>query len=197
MSNSYLQYSYLAVRIVFINRRLCIEMKCRALFAAFLHYQPFLRVITDQNARNNFSRCLKMSHGNELDFMSSIRNYAKLNQKNNKERIDASLYNVLYSPEILNDDADADEHDGKISPVVTLFTKEDGAPELVKILRLSHVNLPHTLRIIDITHPQNKYFFDRYKYDVPILHMGNQYWTLGRNLTPKTAALSLNMVSEI
>jgi len=178
-----------------------------AMAGSFLHCRLSSHVVTEQRTRMNISRHhhkrLNMSkEGEGLDFMSSVRRYAKLNQKNNQERIDASVYNVLYSPELSNtsddsNDDDDDDNDNvdddKTNPVVTLFTRETGAPELVDILQSSRVDIPHTLRMIDITHPQNTYFFDKYKYDTPILHMGNQYWTKGRTLTSKTAALSLHM----
>jgi len=164
-----------------------------AITGAFLHYHSFPRVgvVRGRSVAIKTSKHLNMSEDGELDFMSTIRKYAEVNKKNNQKRIDASAHTVLYSPEQSYDDDDND--DGKTNPIVTLFTKETGANEVVQILQVAHENIPHTLRIIDVTHSQNTYFFDRYKYDVPILHMGNQYWTKGCNLTPNTAALSLHM----
>ena len=40
--------------------------------------------------------------------------------------------------------------------------------------------LPHSLEAVDITDNDNKEWFDKYKYDIPVLHVGETYWTKHR-----------------
>ena len=44
-------------------------------------------------------------------------------------------------------------------------------------LRESH---PHSLSQMDITDPEHTEWFDKYKYDIPVLHVNGQYWTKHR-----------------
>jgi hypothetical protein len=67
-------------------------------------------------------------------------------------------------------------------PSVCLFTKEgctlcDKVKNVLLELRESH---PHGLEQVDITDEGNKEFFDRYKYDIPVLHVNGLYWTKHR-----------------
>ena len=39
---------------------------------------------------------------------------------------------------------------------------------------------PHTLEAVDITDGDKRYWWGRYKYDIPVLHMGAEYWTKHR-----------------
>lgn len=39
---------------------------------------------------------------------------------------------------------------------------------------------PHSLTAVDITDEANKEWWDRYKYDIPVLHLGGKYWTKHR-----------------
>ena len=64
------------------------------------------------------------------------------------------------------------------SPQITLFTKEgctlcDKVKEILSDFRESH---PHTLKQIDITDEEHQEWFDRYKYDIPVLHLDGKYW---------------------
>jgi len=36
--------------------------------------------------------------------------------------------------------------------------------------------LPHSLEAIDITDEEHGMWFSKYKYDIPVLHINNQYW---------------------
>ena len=52
---------------------------------------------------------------------------------------------------------------------------------------------PHTLEAVDITDPEHAEWWDKYKYDIPVLHIDNIYWakhriTLEASLEALTAA---------
>jgi hypothetical protein len=63
--------------------------------------------------------------------------------------------------------------------VVRLFTKEgctlwcDKVKDVLMDIRDDH---PHSLEQVDITDPEHKDWFSKYKYDIPVLHIGEQYW---------------------
>jgi hypothetical protein len=40
--------------------------------------------------------------------------------------------------------------------------------------------LPHSLEAVDITDNGHEVWFSKYKYDIPVLHIGEQYWTKHR-----------------
>lgn len=44
-------------------------------------------------------------------------------------------------------------------------------------------DLPHSLEAVDITDGDNQEWFDKYKYDIPVLHIGTNYWTKHRITT--------------
>jgi glutaredoxin len=68
----------------------------------------------------------------------------------------------------------------KKAPVVTLFTKEgcslcDKVKDVLVIVREEN---PHSLLQKDITDDSDLY--ERYKYDIPVLHLDGKYWTKHR-----------------
>lgn len=70
--------------------------------------------------------------------------------------------------------------------VIQLFTKHgctlcDQVQLVLAGVRETH---PHSLEAVDITDEKN--WWDRYKYDIPVLHLNQQYWTKHR-LTPEQA----------
>ena len=72
--------------------------------------------------------------------------------------------------------------DDETAPSVVLFTKEgctlcDKVKDVMSELRESH---PHSLSQMDITDPEHTEWFDKYKYDIPVLHVNGQYWTKHR-----------------
>ena len=84
------------------------------------------------------------------------------------------------------------ESDDAKAPVVTLFTKEgctlcDNVKAVLESLR---TELPHTLMAIDITDDEHDMWFLKYKYDIPVLHVGGQYWIKHR-LNEEEARLGL------
>lgn len=97
----------------------------------------------------------------------------------------ASVSGIVYTSE----ESDA--------PSVHLFTKEgctlcDKVKEVLLEIRESH---PHSLEQVDITDKGNKALFDRYKYDIPVLHMNGVYWTkhrLSKDEAIKTIASASN-----
>lgn len=65
---------------------------------------------------------------------------------------------------------------------VRLFTKEgctlcDKVKAVLLEIRDSH---PHSLEQVDITDAGNQSYFNRYKYDIPVLHLNGVYWTKHR-----------------
>ena len=73
-------------------------------------------------------------------------------------------------------------------PVVQLFTKQgctlcDKVTEILRSVRESH---PHTLEAVDITDEDKLDWFDKYKYDIPVLHIEGKYWEKHR-LTSEVA----------
>lgn len=73
-------------------------------------------------------------------------------------------------------------------PVVQLFTKQgctlcDKVTDVLRSVRESH---PHTLEAVDITDEDKLDWFDKYKYDIPVLHIEGNYWEKHR-LTSEVA----------
>lgn len=89
------------------------------------------------------------------------------------------------------------EADAKEAPTITLFTKEgctlcDKVKDVLVDVRESY---PHSLQQIDITDEQHSDWFDKYKYDIPVLHVNGQYWIKHR-ITSQEAKDGLNAVLE-
>ena len=80
-----------------------------------------------------------------------------------------SVTGVVYS-------ADADR------PTVQLFTKAGCTLcDVAKgVLASASAESPHTLEAIDITDADKAEWWDKYKYDIPVLHVGDAYWTKHR-----------------
>ena len=77
-------------------------------------------------------------------------------------------------------------------PTVQLFTKFgctlcDKATDALRSIRGSH---PHTLEAVDITDEDKSIWYDKYKYDIPVLHIDGKYWAKHR-LTPEVATEGL------
>uniref|UniRef100_A0A7S3L4A4 Glutaredoxin-like protein n=1 Tax=Amphora coffeiformis TaxID=265554 RepID=A0A7S3L4A4_9STRA len=71
------------------------------------------------------------------------------------------------------------------APKVTLFTKEgctlcDKVKDVLIELRETH---PHSLSQIDITDQEHARWYDKYKYDIPVLHLDSKYWIKHRMTT--------------
>ena len=87
------------------------------------------------------------------------------------------------------------DDDNANAPLVTLYTKEgctlcDQVEDVLQEIRASH---PHSLQRKDITDDQ--YWWDRYKYDIPILHVNDMYWCKHR-LTREQAMEGLTQVAQ-
>ena len=68
------------------------------------------------------------------------------------------------------------------SPVVELFTKANCplCDEAKAVLRQCAVAEPHTLVAVDITDRDNRHWWSRYKYDIPVLRLDGAYWAKHR-----------------
>ena len=91
---------------------------------------------------------------------------------------------------------DNTDNDGKPIPKIQLFTKEgctlcDKVKDTLSSIKTTH---PHSLYAIDITDENNKsIWYNKYKYDIPVLHMNNVYWTKHR-LTVEEAIMAIEEV---
>jgi hypothetical protein len=76
------------------------------------------------------------------------------------------------------------------APHVVLFTKEGCTlcDKVKDVLAEIRQQVPHSLSLQDIT--DSKQVFDRYKYDIPVLHIAEDYWCKHR-LTPEQAVQDL------
>ena len=68
------------------------------------------------------------------------------------------------------------------APTIRLFTKDgctlcEKVKEVLLELKDEH---PHSLVQLDITDEDQTSYWDRYKYDIPVLHINDQYWTKHR-----------------
>ena len=78
-------------------------------------------------------------------------------------------------------------------PIVQLYTKEgctlcDKAKDVLKSVRDDH---PHSLEALDITDDDKSDIYDKYKWDIPVLHINGMYWTKHR-LEASEAAQALD-----
>lgn len=116
--------------------------------------------------------------------------------KNQHTRGMMSVSGVIYE---LTDDDTLKERDETDSIVVTLFTKEgctlcDKVQDVLKSLRSKY---PHKLVAIDITDPIYKdVWYEKYKYDIPVLHVNdNIYWAKHR-ITAEQAELCFQNIQS-
>jgi glutaredoxin len=70
-------------------------------------------------------------------------------------------------------------------PQIKLFTKQgctlcDKVKDTLSSLR---VDYPHSLYAVDITDIDKLDWYNKYKFDIPVLHMNNVYWTKHRLTT--------------
>eukprot|EP00118_Oscarella_pearsei_P008330 m.42294 g.42294 ORF g.42294 m.42294 type:complete len:104 (+) comp33348_c0_seq3:21-332(+) len=60
-------------------------------------------------------------------------------------------------------------------PVLTLFTKKDcSLCEEAKETLAKHFSGKYVLEEIDITLPENRHWFRKYKYDIPVFYFNNE-----------------------
>lgn len=97
-------------------------------------------------------------------------------------RLFASVTGTVYTANSNNNSNNANggksngNNNGTAAVVITLYTKEgctlcDQVKDVLQN-QLSHTTHPHTLQQIDITDTDQQYYYDRYKYDIPVLHIG-------------------------
>jgi hypothetical protein len=110
-----------------------------------------------------------------------------------------ALTQILYTPNTFVNTGNVGNVSGgeesRPFPVVTIFTRGAEGDSVVELLQsLLTVDNPlmrHTLLLVDVSLDENKFWHGKYKYNLPVLHLGNYYWTLGRGLSKQQAALSL------
>lgn len=67
-------------------------------------------------------------------------------------------------------------------PLVELYTKEGCTlcDDAKAVLESCRDGAPHALTAVDITDADKTEWFDKYKYDIPVLHIDGKYWTKHR-----------------
>lgn len=115
----------------------------------------------------------------------------------------ASVSGIIY------DVVDDDSVTAKSQVVITLFTKEGCTlcDQVKDVLMTWRSKYPHQLVAVDITDPGNELWYDKYKYDIPVLHSGIQekddnknngsyhYWAKHR-ITAQQAELGLQQLQN-
>lgn len=73
-------------------------------------------------------------------------------------------------------------YDMKGVTTVKLFTKEGCTlcDKVKDVLESVREDQPHSLYAVDITDDDKQDWFDKYKYDIPVLHINDIYWTKHR-----------------
>ena len=109
---------------------------------------------------------------------------------NNNKSVTGPIY------EMDNTSNNNNGNNNKPIPKIQLFTKEgctlcDKVKDTLSTIKTTH---PHSLYAIDITDKDNKsIWYNKYKYDIPVLHMNNVYWTKHR-LTVEEAIMAIEEV---
>jgi hypothetical protein len=82
-------------------------------------------------------------------------------------------------------------------PTVRLFTKAGCTLcDVAKgVLADVAADRPHTLEAVDITDAEHAGWWDKYKYDIPVLHIDGKYWAKHR-LTTEGALEALTAAEE-
>jgi glutaredoxin len=83
------------------------------------------------------------------------------------------------------------------APIVRLFTKEGCTlcDKVKDVLREVKDENSHSLEQVDITDAEHDAYWDRYKYDIPVLHVNGEYW-IKHKLTVEEAIEALTAVKE-
>jgi hypothetical protein len=112
-----------------------------------------------------------------------------------RRRFLASVTGPIYDDD---DDEGKNETGDQIHRIdITLFTKEGCSlcDAAVDVLRSVRTEYPHALHAIDITDVDQIFYWDRYKYDIPVFHINGQYWAKHR-LTADQARAALRLLRE-
>ena len=104
------------------------------------------------------------------------------NNNNNNKSVTGPIYEM-------------DNDGNKPIPKIQLFTKEgctlcDKVKDTLSTIKTTH---PHSLYAIDITDEDKLIWYNKYKYDIPVLHMNNVYWTKHR-VTAEEAIMAIEEV---
>ena len=83
------------------------------------------------------------------------------------------------------------------APTVTLFTKADCTlcDKVKDVLKQVQEQAPHSLVQMDITDADKEEWWNRYKYDIPVLHVNQAYWIKHR-LSPEDAVSGIGSAAE-
>ena len=68
--------------------------------------------------------------------------------------------------------------------------------QLIEVLRSIRADHPHSLTAVDIIDSDKKDLWDKYKWDIPVLHVNDMYWTKHK-LDAKEASGVLGVTREV
>mmetsp|Transcript_24556 Transcript_24556/g.28106 ORF Transcript_24556/g.28106 Transcript_24556/m.28106 type:complete len:185 (+) Transcript_24556:280-834(+) len=127
--------------------------------------------------------------------LGSISRWQKFSIDRRNRNIDSQLLRRKAS--VTGRIYEVENDDFRNHPIVQLYTKEgctlcDKTKEVLQLLRDEQ---PHSLEAIDITDTDKTDIFDKYKWDIPVLHINGLYWTKHR-LTPEEAVQALSRAKE-
>ena len=125
-----------------------------------------------------------------------IRSSSSFIMKYHRYRGDNSRWFASVTGSIYEEGEEYDQSN-EDSIVVTLFTKEGCTlcDKVKDVLSESRSVVSHSLRAVDITDEEHTEWFDKYKWDIPVLHVNGKYWTKHR-LTKEEAEKGLKSVLD-
>jgi len=121
------------------------------------------------------------SSGLRWSTSSSNNNDTNKNEPKKKRK---SVTGTIYQAAAGGKDHGTSNHNNH-DVTITLFTKEgctlcDKVIDVLMELYQQDPNYAHTLRAVDITDDDQRQYWDRYKYDIPVLHLNGQFWVKHR-----------------
>ena len=149
------------------------------LFRSIVIFSLLISMFRSQTLAFQF---ITANHGTKVSSIVTRGMVSSTTGENGEER--RSVTGQIYTAE--------DHH-----PVVQLYTKEgctlcDKVSDTLKAVRDTH---PHSLQAVDITDDDKTEWWDRYKWDIPVLHINGLYWTKHR-LTSDEAIQALESSSD-
>ena len=108
----------------------------------------------------------------------------QLSSSSDDEQSSSTTHNSVTGPiyEMTNEDSNNNNNNHTPLPSIKLFTKEgctlcDTVKQTLSEIKNDY---PHSLYAVDITDEDKVVWFEKYKYDIPVLHMEDVYWTKHR-----------------
>lgn len=145
-------------------------------------------IIESSSSRKTIQkRSVHLPKRNSYQLSSTTPDDVEQQQQSDNKSVTGPIYEM---------DNTSNNNDGnKPIPKIQLFTKEgctlcDKVKDTLSTIKTDY---PHSLYAIDITDKDKLTWFHKYKYDIPVLHMNNVYWTKHR-LTTEEAIMAIEEV---